>query len=355
MANYVKFMRGTPEAYLKATKDQDTLYFISETNSSEGILYLGTKVIGGSSSIDFNNFSIDALKDVLITEELTDKSFLVYQADTQNWINVNFEELKFIGATDSSSGVSGFVPAPEQGETNLFLRSDGKWISISNDNDLSDIYNSINTLEESVNGLKEVVGNKITNTGLFAELNKKANKTDIYLKPEIDTKINEAIAAADHLKRIVVQSIEEIDLTAIDAEKYIYLLSSGNSEVDNKYYEYMVVKDSLGNKTVEKVGSWEVNLSDYVKKEDLLITSVNENNFQIISGELNLTTINIAQVNNLENILNTKLSFTEAENNFVKKLFFESTVGNLTTLIDNNSKDIDLLKEKLTWQNLDNN
>jgi hypothetical protein len=39
MANYVKFMRGTPEAFAALPVDQrkeDTLYFISETDETVG-------------------------------------------------------------------------------------------------------------------------------------------------------------------------------------------------------------------------------------------------------------------------------------------------------------------------------
>ena len=48
MAKYVKFLRGTPEAYARLRhKDSDTLYFIYEEDESTGILYLGSKVIAG--------------------------------------------------------------------------------------------------------------------------------------------------------------------------------------------------------------------------------------------------------------------------------------------------------------------
>ena len=59
-----------------------------------------------------------------------DKSFLIYSTEDQNWTNIDFNKLCFVGATDNSNGIAGFVPAPEIGQTNLFLRSDGKWISI---------------------------------------------------------------------------------------------------------------------------------------------------------------------------------------------------------------------------------
>ena len=59
LANYVKFMRGTPEAYARLTKkDTDTLYFISEADASDGLLYLGSKLISGDGDI-LSNSSID--------------------------------------------------------------------------------------------------------------------------------------------------------------------------------------------------------------------------------------------------------------------------------------------------------
>jgi hypothetical protein len=78
-ARYVKFLRGTPKAYENlAVKDSDTLYFITEAESADGILYLGSKRIGGTG--DLSVASIDELRDVLISKNLSDNSFLVYDA-----------------------------------------------------------------------------------------------------------------------------------------------------------------------------------------------------------------------------------------------------------------------------------
>ena len=72
MANYVKFMRGTPEAYKRLIhKNEDTLYFISEKDAADGVLYLGSKLISGEGD-GINEFSISALKDVLIENNLSD-------------------------------------------------------------------------------------------------------------------------------------------------------------------------------------------------------------------------------------------------------------------------------------------
>lgn len=82
---------------------------------------------------DLNTVSIDALKDVLIDNTtLSDSSFLVYDAFNKRWVNKEFDELftPFVGAEADIAGIAGFVPAPEAGQTNLFLRSDGIWAPI---------------------------------------------------------------------------------------------------------------------------------------------------------------------------------------------------------------------------------
>lgn len=103
----------------------------------------------------------------------------------------------------------------------------------------------------------------------------KAIAAEVYTKSETDKKIGEAIAAADHLKRTVVDSIEDIDINAEDAEQYIYMVPVGTTEDDNKYREYIViVTDDY--RYIEQVGNWEVNLDGYLTKEDAKNTYANK-------------------------------------------------------------------------------
>lgn len=128
MARYVKFMRGTPKAFeALAKKDEDTLYFIHEKDALDGCLYLGSKMIAGEGNL--GESSIDALADVLLSESIDANSILVYDDELKQWINKGIYDIfqSFVGATSESSGVSGLVPAPEKGQTKLFLRSDGVW------------------------------------------------------------------------------------------------------------------------------------------------------------------------------------------------------------------------------------
>jgi hypothetical protein len=153
-----------------------------------------------------------------------------------------------------------------------------------------------------VNDLEIKASAKAEQSYVQEELSKKADKattlegygiTDTYTKTETDTKIGEAVAAADHLKRKIIEKIEYEDETSsvidiektilnslskdksgnyIDVDKYIYMIPIGPVEDDNKYYEYIAIDISdndIPEYLFEKVGSWEVNLDNYVTNDKL--------------------------------------------------------------------------------------
>lgn len=106
-------------------------------------------------------------------------------------------------------------------------------------------------------------------TGLYAELDKKANKADVYTKTETDTAIATAIANADHLKREIVADLPSVE----DAdENTIYMIPSGLQEDDNKYYEWILIDGVF-----EQVGSWEVDLKNYATKDDVSAVDIKVN------------------------------------------------------------------------------
>lgn len=128
-------MRGTPKAYEMLLNSPekpniDTLYFISDADSSKAKLYLGEKLIAGGE--DKPKLELGNLTDISLSEDLKDKSILVYDKSSSSWIDSTLEDVisVFIGATTGSAGIAGLVPAPELGQTNLFLRSDGTWANV---------------------------------------------------------------------------------------------------------------------------------------------------------------------------------------------------------------------------------
>ena len=88
--------------------------------------------------------------------------------------------------------------------------------------------------------------------------------TDGMTAAEIASAISSAIAGADHLQRTIVDSADDIDVNAENAEKYIYMVPKAESESGDTYDEYMIV-----NGVVERVGDWKVDLSDYAKTAEV--------------------------------------------------------------------------------------
>lgn len=99
---------------------------------------------------------------------------------------------------------------------------------------------------------------------------------DAYTKAETDTQIATALASASRMKRKIVadeKEIEEYIQNNSDAEQYIFMVPTGLEESGNKYDEYIVFSvtddDNVTTQYYEKIGSWEVDLSQYAKVDEV--------------------------------------------------------------------------------------
>ena len=151
--------------------------------------------------------------------------------------------------------------------------------------DLDEALNADGGLVDQVDELKDQVGKAADEagneaTGLYkalADLEKvvdeKADSNDVYSKEDTDKAIAEAIANVEHLSRVIVDSLESIDVDAPDADLFIYMVPTGLQFEDDKYDEYIVL-----NGAVERVGSWEIDLTNYATKDYVegKIVAVNE-------------------------------------------------------------------------------
>jgi hypothetical protein len=134
LANYVKFLRGTPIAYEALTeKDSNTLYFIAGTNQKVGKLYLGDILVAGNVTEDGESVldSLGELTDVNL-EGLETGKVLGYNGT--EWVPMSLPEAcdcsVMTGATATTAGTEGYVPAPQSGDQNKFLRGDGTWADV---------------------------------------------------------------------------------------------------------------------------------------------------------------------------------------------------------------------------------
>ena len=164
---YVKFVRGSSLVFNGLqNKDSDTLYFITDSDSGKGYLYLGDKLISGGVS-DLSDF-----QDILI-EEISDKQLLVYDETLEKWVNKSATEAIgiMVGAKDGSQGGAGLVPAPGINQQNLFLRGDGTWAAPSTSEGsvkTANIYEAIadnSSHAVQIEALSAVVGNTALSTG----------------------------------------------------------------------------------------------------------------------------------------------------------------------------------------------
>ena len=251
--------------------------------------------------------------------------------------SISFNENAFVTGSDGKIDLYGFADAVSGAQ--LLKGADGKLSWVKPDT------TTVEGLQTAVEGLETTIGSKEEGTGLagdikdledlvgtpaseepvqaatgiFAQLDEKADKDTVYTKTETDDKISAAIAAADHLSRKIVASTGEIDLEAPDADKYIYMVPATDSEANDTYDEYMVISGAL-----EKVGSWEVDLSDYVTSETL-------------TTELDKKVDKVAGSRLMTDAEGTKLAGIEAgaQVNFIKTVDeaqFAAVDGNLTLL-----------------------
>ena len=111
---------------------------------------------------------------------------------------------------------------------------------------------------------------------------------ETYSKEELDTKF----ASAGKLKRIIVKSVEEIATDYFnkeDFDSYIFMVPTGLENDSDKYDEYIILslidEENIEIKYVEKIGSWEVDLKDYVKYTDLENYVEKKEGYRLISTE----------------------------------------------------------------------
>lgn len=244
--SYVKFNRGSQAAYTALqTKDSNSLYFISETGSKNGILYLGDKII--SALPDGKILSNNA------NGELTLANFGTSYIDTSGAIVNNFKE--------------GLQPKVIKDGNDYKIA----WYEPSSTT-IEDVSSQIGTIKGNIESINTnistlsagVAENAAAITGINSDI--QTLKTT-----EIPNLINQAIADETLLSYTIVESIEKIEeLELPNKERYIFLVPGENEDNDN-YEEWMYLQttspEGTSVYTLEKVGDWKVDLSNYVTND----------------------------------------------------------------------------------------
>lgn len=230
----VKFVRGTKQQFAQITKENDVLYFVYDSNdSTTGELWLGNKQIGDG--------GVDSLSS-LISGEAQDGNLLVYDAVSQDWVQMSPDEAirTMSGATSEIAGQSGFVPAPQAGDQDKFLKGDGTWSEVPS--------NIISVDEKSLVSVENVLSLNGYETAAVGTIPQKSSTGITWVNPSV----------SGGLSYTKVSSLDEVT-----QEATVYLVPNGNS-TGNLYDEYMFLDgkaELIGN------SSQAINLDDYVTNE----------------------------------------------------------------------------------------
>lgn len=297
--NYVKFQRGTIASYNNLrSKDSNTLYFVYENNDdSKGKLYLGTRLISGAVG-EGTATSLSELTDVITTGANTG-SFLVLNSEGKwtaveaadvaeaimssggNFVSVDENEFAF-NAVNGKLEIKGYADAaegmiPVKGSTGLVWQA------------------APTQLDSRVGNLETAVT---------------AIQTDLQA---VDGKIANAVANSSHLKYQVIT-----DLSEATEDNVVYLYANNSSETNNIYDEYMFVNGSL-----EKIGNFGADLSNYVTTENL-----NQAIANAVAGKADSSTVTAldTRVGSLETAM------SNLGDNYVTKPEFTAVVGDLSVL-----------------------
>ena len=362
--SYIKFQRGNLAAYEALTSyDENTLYFVTpeQGEGNVGRLYLGKNLISGGDVV-LQYAELSQLADVIV-EGAGTGDFLVHNAEG-NWVHKSAAEVAAevlatlkVNSTlayDESGvlGIAGFATA-ENG-SQLIKTSTGEFAWVKpNTTTVEGLETTVTEIQESV----ESLGAQVTEiaedvTALEAEVDLKANAADVYAKSEVDTLVANAVANAEHLKRILVDKLPEAEVA--DAHAIYMIPKEGGSDSD-VCDEYMVVNGAW-----EKIGNTAVNLDGYVT-EDYVTEAIGafytktETN-ALLDAKVNTTDL-ATELNKKVNAVEGSRLMTEAEGtklagiaegaevNVINAVSEDFIIGENRTLILNNistSKIVDL-------------
>lgn len=354
--NYVKFIRGTENAFKNLElKDKDTLYFIyKDADSTTGKLYLGSKLISGDTA------SSSALGDIILSN-LGNKQILYYDNTKQAWTNGDVAQLisQMVGATELQDGIAGLVPAPTSADKNKFLRGDGTWAEISG-SDIAHDQKAFSTNDNTIN----LLGFDSAELGAVAAKGENGklswiSQSNLFNNHYTKDEVNSLLNTVNNVSRKRIDSVEDIDINAEDAEKYIYMVPNGQSEGTDIYDEYVVIDGQI-----EKFGNTAINLEEYVTSEGLTAIL----NSYVKSETFNPIYQTVADLNEIINgssdeegntvVPGLKSIVDGFSDTYVTLAKYNSEVGDLAILLNRASEnstivdEINILDARTTWQEL---
>jgi hypothetical protein len=136
----------------------------------------------------------------------------------------------------------------------LIAKSTGDYVTVSYNSVTQSLTNALASILTGINGKADSDTVTTLSDNLATLIGSDSSKSTRTIAGEV-------LAAAGKLTRTIVASVDAIDAAADHADEYIYMVPKAEAKTGDKYDEYMVIDGA-----VEKVGDWNVDLSNYLQK-----------------------------------------------------------------------------------------
>ena len=275
-------------------------------------------------------------------ETAVDGEVITYNADKELTLAGFAEAATGARLQKTATGVEWVVPG-----------SDGTMTEAEVQQAISDLNRDVTNLGKDLDAVEAIVGKESTgegvaSTGLIARVEAleaqdgvlageigalETSLSNVYTKTETNNAIAKAIAEVDHLSREIVETLPENANANV-----IYMVLRGGGTGQDVYNEYMYINGAW-----EIIGDTSVDLTDYAKKEDILVKSVSSDFTVTGAGQLtlkadaapeingsNISNIAIANVVGLQDALNSKVTSEEGKSLVSNTLI--TKLGNLAEI-----------------------
>ena len=241
-------------------------------------------------------------------ETAVDGKVIKYNAD---------KELTLVGFAEAATGAR--LQKSATGVEWVVPGSDGTMTETEVQQAIKDLNRDVTNLGKDLDAVETIVGKESTgegvaSTGLIRRVEAletqdgvlagkigalETGLSNVYTKTETDSAIATAIAAVDHLSREIVEALPENANANV-----IYMVRREGGTGQDVYNEYMYINGAW-----EIIGDTSVDLTDYAKKEDILVKSVSSDFTVTEAGQLTLTANAAPEINgsNISNIAITNV------------------------------------------------
>ena len=217
-------------------------------------LYLSREIISA------NTQEAQEKWDAYLAEEITTNEFQTYYQEHENDFTVNInasaKTSDLIGSNSATPAVGDIIFAPDLKHAEDSSQIEERINSIYQITLITGSSCNVKSLlqgtyfaEKRISGLETLVGQPASGnepaTGLHAVVAQKIDAT------QANALIATAIGNIDHLSYQKVGSLDAIDASAANADRYIYLVPQTPGNLNDLYDEYLVIDGSL-----EKMGQW---------------------------------------------------------------------------------------------------